>query len=430
MKWPEVRLDDICDIVIGATPSRSQPSFWGGSHTWVTISDLTDRAVTKSKERITDLGVASSASKLVRAGTLLFSFKLTIGRIAIAGRDLYTNEAIAALPIKPSAPVLRDYLRFALMQVESLHSVDVAAKGPLLNKAKVSALSIPLPTISEQRRIVEILEQADELRQKGTEARDLAERIIPALFVKLFGDPVTNARNWSVFSLSEFFTQDRHGPRCGPFGTALKKHEYVDRGIPVWGIDNVLPNRFLETGSLFVTEEKFQELTSYAVQVGDVLISRAGTVGRMCVARPSVSRSIIGTNLIGLAFDTGALEPEYFSAMFTYFPHISLRFRAVSDEGAYSFMNTSVLKSLQIPVPPIALQRLFATHTSKMRELVEKQQSSRCQIRSLFDTLIRRAFSGVLSAKWREAHMRELLAEMEQQSKLLGDASARDLTFV
>lgn len=364
---------------------------------------------------------------LVRGPGIVVGRKGSAGTVTWFESDFWPIDT--TFYVVPKIPCDLRWL-YHLLKFTRLHRLSIVTGVPGLNRNDAYGLSVELPSPSEQRCIARILDQADKLRRQRAEADALPERIMPALFAKLFGDPVTNVRNWSIFSLSEFFTQDRHGPRCGPFGTALKKHEYVARGIPVWGIDNVLPNRFLETGSLFVTEEKFQELTSYAVQVGDVLISRAGTVGRMCVARPSVSRSIIGTNLIRLAFDTGALEPEYFSAMFTYFPQISLRFRAVSDEGAYSFMNTSVLKSLQIPVPPIALQRVFATHTCKMRELVEKQESSRCQIRSLFDTLIRRAFSGVLSAKWREAHMRELVAEMEQQSKLLGDASARDLTFV
>jgi len=288
-----------------------------------------------------------------------------------------------------------------------------------INKTMLGSVIVQLPALSEQRRIVEILDQADALRKKHAEADAITARILSALFFKMFGNPATNSMNWPMAPLSSFFTSDRHGPRCGPFGSALKKHEYVDRGIPVWGIENVLPNRFAEDGSLFITEDKYHKLIAYSVVHGDILISRAGTVGRMCVATPTVVRSIIGTNLIRLAFDLEALDPEYFSAMFTCFPQISVRFRAASDAGAYSFMNTSILKSLQIPVPPAKLQRRFAHYVSAVRALEQSHAATREQIRRLFESLLHRAFTGALTAKWNEAHMKELLAEMEFQAECL-----------
>jgi type I restriction enzyme S subunit len=104
MKWPTVPLGRLCDIVIGATPSRSEPAYWGGRNVWVTVGELNGEPIYDSREHITDLGIASSASKLIQTGTLLFSFKLSIGKIGRAGCDLYTNEAIAALPVRAHIP--------------------------------------------------------------------------------------------------------------------------------------------------------------------------------------------------------------------------------------------------------------------------------------------------------------------------------------
>src|SRR5437773_1315321 len=133
----------------------------------------------------------------------------------------------------------------------------------------------------------------------------------------MFGDPMMNPKGWPARVIEETLSKKRAGIRTGPFGSSLKRHEYVDEGIPVWGINNVRINEFVEGGPLYITQEKYRDLTNYTVQPGDILISRAGTVGRMCVAQPSYKASIIGTNLIRVALDFSAILPEYFTALFS-----------------------------------------------------------------------------------------------------------------
>src|SRR5438552_1238503 len=104
--WSRVRLGDVCQIQIGGTPSRNQPRFWAENeegYAWLAIADLGPKWVYMSAERITGVGVANSNVKFVPKGTVLMSFKLTLGRTGIAGIDLYTNEAIAAFYPRSSA---------------------------------------------------------------------------------------------------------------------------------------------------------------------------------------------------------------------------------------------------------------------------------------------------------------------------------------
>ena len=89
-----VSLQEICDIQIGKTPSRSVPEYWGGELPWVIISDFAaGRIVTTTKERITRIGAVKSGSKRIPRGTLLLSFKLSLGKRAVSGCDLFTNES-------------------------------------------------------------------------------------------------------------------------------------------------------------------------------------------------------------------------------------------------------------------------------------------------------------------------------------------------
>ena len=117
--WKTKRLGDICDIQLGKTPSRKNKQLWDEDkiteNVWLSVADLknTDgKFVHDSKEYVSSEG--KGFCKPVKQGTLLVSFKLTLGRLAIAGRELYTNEAIAALSINDEMMISREYLYYYL----------------------------------------------------------------------------------------------------------------------------------------------------------------------------------------------------------------------------------------------------------------------------------------------------------------------------
>jgi len=162
----EVLLGEICNIEIGGTPSRSKEHYWwnskndGRAFPWVSISDMKDKVITQTKESITQAGVDNSNCKMVPEGTLLMSFKLSIGKLAFAGKDLFTNEAIAA--IIPDHQVSPDFLYYGLQYWNLTGDIDQAIKGVTLNKQKLLKIPCLIPSLAEQNKIVEILSQFDE----------------------------------------------------------------------------------------------------------------------------------------------------------------------------------------------------------------------------------------------------------------------------
>src|SRR5208282_1584070 len=156
-KWPAKSLGELCDVRIGRTPRRDEPRFWGGDAVWVTIRELNGGVITSSKEMVSAAAVRECMPEPIPAGTLLFSFKLSIGKMAVAGCPLYTNEAIAALPIHKSAELSRDFLRYALLRKSHEGTANTAVMGKVLNKEKVQQLEIPMPPFAEQERIVKVL---------------------------------------------------------------------------------------------------------------------------------------------------------------------------------------------------------------------------------------------------------------------------------
>jgi len=201
MSIPQRKISELfSDIKIGGTPSRGSPTYVGGGHLWVSIKDMQGQPlIVTTAETISDEGIRNSNCKLVKKGSLLFSFKLTVGRTAFAGRDLYTNEAIAAFD--------RDEARVAGIGLEYLSLVlPIAAAGDktknsmgaaLLNKEKILSLEIAYPDIEDQRSIAARLKaqlaEVETARHAAhtqlSDTRLLRARMLQAFFAELDAGP-------------------------------------------------------------------------------------------------------------------------------------------------------------------------------------------------------------------------------------------------
>ena len=287
------------------------------------------------------------------------------------------------------------FLKSEIGQQHIAHSC-VGAVRFMLRFRDLQRIELPLPPPLEQERIVRILDETDALHRLRIETDARTATVEAALFQSIFGAPSTNPLGWETVSVGELFDRNRGGVKCGPFGSALKKAEYSETGVPVWGIPNVLPNRFLEAGSLFIPPTKYLELRSYDVKRGDILISRAGTVGRICVAHPMASESIIGTNLIRLALDKTRILPEFFASLLTHFASDVGQLRTDNRESSYSFMNTTALKGLRIYLPPVDLQESFSVRAAEVRRLEAAQATGHQRLDDLFLSLRHHAFQGEL----------------------------------
>lgn len=391
-RWPTRPLGELVDFVGGGTPRRDRPEYWGGEIPWASVKDLQSQSLETTLEKITREGLANSASNLIPKGTVIIASRVGMGKVAINLKPVAINQDLKALIPRSSDLLPRYLLLFLLSKAEYFEQAGVGATVKGLTIADYQKLGIALPPLAEQERIVRILDEADELRKLRAQADRRTADLIPALFHDMFGDPSTNPKRWPTELVERLFDKGRGGAKCGPFGSALRKHEYTDSGIPVWGIPNVLPNLFDEAGSLFISPSKFDELRMYAVKPEDLLISRAGTVGRICVARPQMRDSIIGTNLIRVALDRKRIVPEFFSSMMTHFASGIGSLRSNTDAGAYSFMNTTVLKTMRIYLPPLKLQEDFAARVSEIRAMQAEQATSRRRLEDLFQSMLHCAF--------------------------------------
>ena len=296
-----------------------------------------------------------------------------------------------------------------------------------LRKAELERLAVPLPTPSEQRRIVEILDQADALRKKRAEADAKADRILPALFYKMFGDPATNPKRWPVKRLGDPLVSTVN-PRFTANGlppeTEISFVPMADVD-EIWG--RIVGKQVRPYSSVMRGFTPFQE--------NDVLFAKITPCmqnGKAAIARNLVGGRGFGSTEFHVLRAGAEATPEWLYAL--------VRMSWFRRQAESSFTGTAgqqrvpadFLVRYEVPCPPVDLQRTFGNAVNRISEWVSRTDQGRQSTDDLFSVLLHRAFTGDLTAKWREAHMKELLAEMEAQAKSLesqddetGDADER-----
>lgn len=282
----------------------------------------------------------------------------------------------------------------------NIHILENGFKGAGLkhiSKDYLENIEIPLPPLATQQKIAAILDKADELRQYNKQLITKYEALTQSLFLDMFGDPVKNEKGFSLKKLEEFYNSKKEGTKCGPFGGALKKEEFVENGVAVWNMDNISKKgELIPKINLWITKEKYNILNSYSVVNGDIIISRAGTVGKMCVVQNSNENSIISTNLIRLRLNKNLLLPMYFVVLMTNFKERISRLQTGS-EGAFTHMNTGVLNDIVFPYPPIEFQNLFAERVQQIETQKLQAQEALAKSEQLFQGLLQQAFKGELN---------------------------------
>ncbi|MFS5706803.1 restriction endonuclease subunit S, partial [Streptococcus agalactiae] len=169
--WSYVKFGSIVTFNIGKTPPRNEPTYWGNDIPWVSISDMPSSGhITKTKECISHLAIKQTNIKIVPADTLLMSFKLSIGKVAILDVPASHNEAIISIfPYSDKKNIIRNYLMMFLPLISTAGNSKDAIKGKTLNSTSISELLIPISNYREMKKIVS---KVDLLFQKVAQLSD------------------------------------------------------------------------------------------------------------------------------------------------------------------------------------------------------------------------------------------------------------------
>ncbi|MCS2871830.1 restriction endonuclease subunit S [Bacteroides xylanisolvens] len=183
-QWAESLVKDEFKLSMGKTPARSNPECWeNGTHKWISISDMAiyTRYTGDTSEYITDYAITDSGIKVVPKGTIIMSFKLSIGRTAITSEDIYTNEAIMAFTDFDKKKFNIDFLHFLIANKNWLLGAKQAVKGQTLNKESIGNAKIVIPPIALQEEFAQIYNQADKSKFELKQCIENIDKVIKSL---------------------------------------------------------------------------------------------------------------------------------------------------------------------------------------------------------------------------------------------------------
>lgn len=387
------KLGELCAIQIGKTPARKESRYWGPGFPWLSIADMNQgQELDWTSETITESAVAECNCKPVPAGTVLMSFKLSIGKVGITQREMFTNEAIAALPIKDKSTLDKRYLVHFLANADFSGGAGAnrAVMGVTLNKTSLNLLNVPVPPLDEQRRIAVILDKADAIRRQRREAIALTEELLQSAFDRSFGNPRDNPHGFPLVPMRRLVQETQ-------YGTSSKANE-EGRGLPVLRMGNVTADGRVDLTSLKWVELEASEVDKYTVRRGDLMFNRTNSpdlVGKTAVWHSDEVYALAGY-LFRVRFDPEKADPDYVSG-FLNSPYGKqyLYMRAKPSNNMSNF-SASEFNRIPILLPSIEAQRDYAAFCRRIRRTRSEMEAALATADNLFNALVQRAFRGEL----------------------------------
>ena len=381
------KLNELCEINIGKTPSRNKSEYWGDGSSWLSISDLKDKFITKTKEEITSKAISECNMKIVPKNTVVMSFKLSIGKTAILKEDMYTNEAIANFPIKNNS-LISEYLYYAIKTL-NFDNTDRAVMGATLNKAKLNELKIPYCEINKQKEIVEVLNKAQELINKRKEQIAALDELVKSKFIEMFGDPITNPKNIEQVYLKDLSKLITKG--ASPNWQGI---EYVDDETQTLFVtsENVREGYIDLSKKKFLMDAFNEKQKRSVLQSGDFLINIVGaSIGRAAQFNLDIKANI--NQAVALVrLKDGVINDKY---LLTYLnsPKALKMYESMQVSVARANLSLQNINDLEILLPPIELQNQFADFVKQVDKLKFEMEKSLKELEDNFNSLMEKAFN-------------------------------------
>lgn len=366
------RLDEIFDLQMGKTPSRSNADYWtDGQYDWVSIADLGTykKYVEDTKEKISASAVQESGIKSVPANTVIMSFKLSLGKTAITQEPVYTNEAIMAFIPTGKYTVLPDYFYYLLSAKDWTKGTNRAVMGATLNKATLGAVSVTVPPLNEQRKIVMILDKVSDLLAKHHQQLDKLDELVKSRFIEMFGDCIDNPKGWKTKCLEDI----------AEVGSSKRVfiEELQEAGIPFYRGTEVgaLAEGKQISPELFITEEHYTELckATGTPQIGDLLMPSICPDGRIWVVNTEDPFYFKDGRVLWVHAIDNSYNPVFL--LYTLKDRIMADYSSIASGTTFAELKIFALKKCRIFDVPIELQNQFAAfvvQTDKSKLAIQK----------------------------------------------------------
>ena len=447
--WIKTTVGYICKTTSGGTPSRKNSEYYNGDISWLKSGELKDEVIYHSEESITVDGLNNSSAKMLSPDTLLIAlYGATVGRMGILGIPASTNQAICAITT-PNGLKQR-YLFWYLKYVRNdLLNKRIGGAQPNISQQIIRETEISLPPLPEQNRIVARIEELFTKLDAGVESlqkakallkqyrqsvlkaavegrlteewrRENADRIEPAsaLLERIQAErkqrlgkkykspkPIDTSNlpqlpdGWVWATWEDILSNEDGAFKRGPFGSTLKKSMFVESGYKVY--EQYCPiNDDCSFERYFITEQKYKEMESFAVQAGDYLISCSGSLGKITQVPSQFKKGIINQALLRVRINTKFYSDPFFMHFFRspYFQKQLLT--NTTGSAIQNLKGVRELKAIPNPLMSIQEQDIIVKEIDRLFSIIDKSEliidSELKRSHSLRQSILKRAFEGKL----------------------------------
>lgn len=377
--WEIKKLGEVCEVIGGSTPKTNEPTYWDGDFFWVTPAELDGtKLISSTKRTITEAGIKSAHLQLLPAGTVLLSSRAPIGKVAITTVPMYCNQGFKNIICSDKLYNCYVYW-FLYAKTEYLNALGTGATFKEISKKVVEQIPIPVPPLPVQERIVSELDLLSGIIEKKREQLKEFDALAQSIFYDMFGDPITNEKGWEVKKLGE--VADIVGGSTPK--TNIKEY---------WNGDNywVTPaelhgTRYISSTERCITDLAVDKAHLTQLPIGTVLLSSRAPIGKVCITRVPMYCNQGFKNIIC----SNKLNSEY---VYQYLIDKTEFLKSLGTGATFKEISKTTTENITIPIPPLPLQRQFASKIEAIEKQKELIKQSISETETLFNARMQEHF--------------------------------------
>jgi len=381
------RLGDVCTVVSGTTPSSNVPEYWDGNINWITPAEMTDESgiIYESQRKITELAVKKSGLTSFPAGTVLLSSRAPIGKVGIAGVEMYCNQGFKNLIC--SDTIYNKFLYwFLVCKKDYLNSLGRGATFKEISKGIVENIEVPLPSVDKQKKVSEQLDKISALISLRKKQLQKLDDLVKARFVEMFGDCRTNPMGWKTKALEDI----------SEVGSSKRVfvEELQEKGIPFYRGTEIgaLAEGKTISPELFITSEHYKELIDATgkPQVGDLLMPSICPDGRIWVVDTEEPFYFKDGRVLWVHSISKDYDPVFL--LYTLKDRIMTDYSSIASGTTFAELKIFALKQCKIFDVPLEKQKTFVTFIKQVDKSKTSIQQSLEKLETLKQSLMQQYF--------------------------------------
>jgi len=323
---------------------------------------------------------------VVEPGDLLVSWSATLDVYRWSGPRGVLNQHI--FKVLPNSGIDPDYLFYALKS--ALAELSAKTHGSTMKhvvRGDFESTQVHMPSLAEQRRIVDILSRADGIVRLRRDAENKVAELIPALFLDMFGDPATNPRSWPMATVGDVI-------ESADYGSSTKSSD-DGSGLPLIRMGNVDFEGTLNLTALKFVNLMDSDAEKYRLRDGDILFNRTNSkdlVGKTGLWSDE-REAVFASYFIRLRVDRDRLHPSYLWAFMNSRHMKRVLFDTARGAIGQANINSKELKAFPVAVPPLTIQQSYATRLADIRSIQSQQAGATATAQATFDALLAQVFT-------------------------------------